>query len=176
MKLTNIFTFLCETVKQIHFFLWNCARLIFFAENDFNYVFQFGHEILWSVLCKKWSFSCKPHLRLFFILAQFHVKTGWNWWFFFCFIWLKKWNWLMVSWVKTGIKLWNRPEVGREKKLSWRQAGGKKNKTDGTRLRRGRQFHFFPVRVPSVQFFFPTDFWTVSQFYASFHPWNHQPV
>ena len=100
MKLTNIFTFLCETVKQIHFFLWNCERLIFFAENDFNYVFQFGHEILWSVLCKKWGFSCKPHLFLFFIVAQFHVKTGWNWWFFFCFIWLKKWNWLMVSWVK----------------------------------------------------------------------------
>ena len=28
----------------------------------------------------------------------------------------------------------------------------------------------------NFQFFFSTEFWTVSKFYVSFHPWNHQPV
>ena len=100
------------------------------------------HEILWPVLCKKWGFSCKPHLFLFFIVAQFHVKTGWNWWYFFCFIWLKKWNWLMVSWVKTGIKLWNRPEVGREK-----------NETDGTRCRWKKKKKLFDLDQKMIKKF-----------------------
>ena len=98
-----IFTFLSETVKKKTTFfvkLTKLCRVKFKPNNSKILVFQFGHEILWPVLCKKWGFSCKPHLFLFFIVAQFHVKTGWNWWFFFCFIWLKKWNWLMVSWVK----------------------------------------------------------------------------
>ena len=43
---------------------------------------------------------------------------------------------------ETGIKLWNR-----------QNSVGKKIETDGTRLRRGRQFQFFPDRI-----------WTVSQF------------
>ena len=47
----------------------------------------------------------------------------------------------MVSWVKTGIKVLNRPEFGREKKIE----------TDGTWLRRGRQ----------SQFFFSDRIWTV---------------
>ena len=87
-------------------------------------------------------------------MAQFHVKTGWNWWFFFCFIWLKKWNWLMVSWVKTGIKLWNRPEVGREKKWNWRHAvSGKKMKLTARGCAAAVSFIFFPTPRPSVSFF-----------------------
>ena len=38
----------------------------------------------------------------------------------------------VVLWVKSGIKLWNR-----------QNGSGKNNETDGTRLRRGRQFHCF---------------------------------
>ena len=34
------------------------------------------HEILWPVLCKKIRFQPKPHLFLFFIVAQFQVKLA----------------------------------------------------------------------------------------------------
>ena len=139
-----IFTFLSETVKKKTFFVKLSCR------EAYRY-YMVCHEILWPVLCKKWGFSCKPHLFLFFIVAQFHVKTGWNWWFFFCFIWLKKWNWLMVSWVKTGIKLWNRPEVGREKKWNWRHAvSGKKMKLTARGCAAAVSFIFFPDRLWTV--------------------------
>ena len=66
----------------------------------------------------------------------------------------QKWNWLWFhGW--NWLKLWNRPDLV-----------GKKIETDGRGEAACRQF----------QFFFPTKFWTVSQFYASFHPWNHQPL
>ena len=72
---------------------------------------------------------------IYFYFLLWHSFT-WNWrkngGFIYDFIWHQKWNWLMVSWVKSGIKLWNR-----------QIRSGKKNETDGTRLRRGRQFHFF---------------------------------
>jgi len=38
------------------------------------------------------------------------------------------------------------PEWVGKKQWNWRHAAEKKNETDGTRLRRGRQFHFFSRR------------------------------
>ena len=49
----------------------------------------------------------------------------------------------MVSWFK-GHKIMKPPD-----------SGGKKNETDGTRLRRGRQFHFFPDRLWRFHNFMP---------------------
>ena len=70
---------------------------------------------------------------------------------FFWFFGIKKWNWLMVSYMKLT---WNyeTAKFGQEKKIE----------TDGTRLRRGRQF----------QFFFLTEFGRFHNF-SQFHVWNH---
>ena len=78
-------------------------------------------------------FQTKPHLFFIFIVAQFSREncTKLSEWFSDFFA-PKKWNWLMVSHNETGIKLWNH-----------QFRSGKKNETDGTRLRRGRQVQFF---------------------------------
>ena len=78
-------------------------------------------------------FQTKPHLFFIFIVAQFSREncTKLSEWFSDFFA-SKKWKWLRVSYNETGIKLWNH-----------QFRSGKKNETDGTRLRRGRQFHFF---------------------------------
>ena len=135
------------------FQLW-MASMIFTKQDRLASMISSRHEILWSVLCKKWGFSGKPPLFFIFILDQFHAKLTQKCLCFSEFFGIKKLNWLMVSWDETGIKLWN-PQI----------RSGKKNETDGTRLRRGRQFHFFSW--PNL---------AVSWFYASFISWNHQPV
>ena len=58
------------------------------------------HEILWSVLCKKWGFRRKPPLFFIFILDQFHAKLTQKCLCFSDFFGIQKLNWLMVSWVK----------------------------------------------------------------------------
>ena len=129
---TSIFTFLCEIDtlvrwnsltfwlfcvklwKQVHFFFWNCERLIFKIlglDTRFYGLFYVKNEV--------------SAVNLIYFIFYCGTVSRENWVklvIFFCFIWLKKWNWLMVSWVKTGIKFWNRPEVGREKKWNWRHA------------------------------------------------------
>ena len=55
----------------------------------------------------------------------------------------------MVSWVKSGIKLWNREKI----------------ETDGTWLRRGRQFHFFPTESGRFHNFSHFNSWNHSQFH-----------
>ena len=80
-----------------------------------------GPRDFWAVLWKKWSFSVEPYLFLFFIGAQFHVKLAKKLRLFYDFFGIKKLNWLMVSWVKSGIKLWNRQiRSGKKMKLTAR--------------------------------------------------------
>ena len=80
----------------------------------------------------------KPPLFLFFIVAQFHVK-------------LVKMVDLVSDFFGSKMKL-----VDGYMKFKWHEimkppdSVGKKNETDGTRLRRGRQFHFFPDRIWTV--------------------------
>ena len=84
--------------EHFHFFFWNChfgsmklstfslfwvklwkKKKTFFVKLSCREAYRYYmvcHEILWPVLCKKWGFSCKPHLFLFFIVAQFHVKLA----------------------------------------------------------------------------------------------------
>ena len=111
--------------------------------------YRYRHEILCCVLCKKRSFS--KNLTYFF-MVQFHVKTGEKITVFLLISLASKMRVTVVFWVKSGIKLWNRHNgsgknneadgTRRKKKWNWRHAA-EKNETDGTWLRRGRQFHFF---------------------------------
>ena len=117
------------------FQLW-MASMIFTKQDRLASMISSSHEILWSVLCKKWGFSGKPPLFFIFILDQFHAKLTQKCLCFSEFFGIKKLNWLMVSWDETGIKLWNR-----------QIRSGKKIETDSTRLRRGCQLLFFPEPI-----------------------------
>ena len=97
-------------------------------------------------------FQPKPHLFLFFIVAQFQVKLAKKCLNYFLTFWHQKMKLADGFMCETDIKLWNRPEFSQEKK----------NETDGTRLRRGRQFHFF----------FLTESGRFHNF-SQFHTWNH---
>ena len=99
------------------FQLW-MASMIFTKQDRLASMISSSHEILWSVLCKKWGFSGKPPLFFIFILDQFHAKLTQKCLCFSKFFGIKKLNWLMVSWDEAGIKLWNptygdfRPKIG----------------------------------------------------------------
>ena len=88
--------------------------------------------------------STKNRVHFFILLS--HSFT-WNWQIkmasFVTNFWQKSWNFWAVSWNRDiGIKCWNC------------QFGRKKIETGGTRLRRGRQFQFFPAKL-TVSTFMP---------------------
>ena len=131
-----------ETKKIVDFQLYETTigrKVFFFSELFFgplNFLVYdrnliWTHEILWPVLCKKWGFRRNLIYFLFLLWHSFMWNcTKLSEWFSDFFA-SKKWNWLMVSCMKLA-KIMKPP-------ISVR----KKNETDGTRLRRGRQFHFF---------------------------------
>ena len=84
----------------------------------------------------------------FFVCGQFHLKLDETGRFVFCFFGSKM-KLAVVSWVKLA-KIVKPSRVGREKNETDGRGVGKKNETDGTRLRRGRQFHFFSDRIWTV--------------------------
>ena len=93
MKLTNILTFLCETVKTGSLFLWNCERLIFKIlglDTRFYGLFYVKNEV------------SAVNLIYFYFLLWHSFKWNWrkNVWIIFWLFGIKKWNWLMVSCVK----------------------------------------------------------------------------
>ena len=67
--------------------------------------------------------SAKTSFIFLFYCGTVSRETGEKWLYFSDFSGINKWNWQMVSWVKTDIKLWN-----------CQIRSGKKIETDGTRL------------------------------------------
>ena len=84
--------------------------------------------------------SVKTLLIFFFIVAKFHVKTVVKMVdILLSFFWHQKWNWLMVSWISRGIKLWNR-----------HIRSGKKMKLTARGFAAAVSFIFFPDRMWTV--------------------------
>ena len=97
------------------------------------------------------KFQGKTSLIFLFYCDTVSRESGEKMLRFFWFFGIKKLNCLMVSYIKLT---WNyeTAKFGQETKIE----------TDGTRLRRGRQF----------QFFFLTEFGRFHNF-SQFHVWNH---
>ena len=136
------------------FQLW-MASMIFTKQDRLASMISSRHEILWSVLCKKWGFSGKPPLFFIFILDQFHAKLTQKCLCFSEFFGIKKLNWLMVSWDETGIKLWNRQI----------RSGKKKMKLTARGFAAAVSFIFFPDRTGRFHNF--------SQFHSRNHSQFH---
>ena len=161
---------------RILFMLKKCLNIIFLQIwrkyiNKLVFPEWAIHRIVqkWRMLNPKWSRST-GFLDLFYGKSEVSVKTLLIF-LFYCgqvsretfvkmvdillsFFWHQKWNWLMVSWISRGIKLWNR-----------HIRSAKKNETDGTRLRRGRQFHFFADRMWRFHNFSHVKSWNHSHFH-----------
>ena len=96
----------------------------------------------WHKNCLKDQFQQKPGSFFYFIVPQFHLKLTIKMASFVTNFWQKSWNFWAVSWNRDiGIKCWNC------------QFGRKKFQIGGTRLRRGRQFQFFPVKLTVSTFY-----------------------
>ena len=76
----------------------------------------------WTCFMEKMRFQQKPHLFLFFIVAQFHVKLAKKWWIFFYDILASKMKLADGFMIFNGIKLWNRQiRLGKKMKLTARK-------------------------------------------------------